>query len=523
MNKIFKKFKFLLPLATSFSLISIAASCDFDLIQNKENQPNNPQTPTPEKGQAENKQGQTDQGTAADSTVTPSYQVNTSATIDNGNNIFEVIPNLTQQQIDSVKSYISRGSGTLYFLYNDSGKIATKRRDGVSFIQIAPSNLANNTDLRVANDQNPKFAHKNRGNIPDGNISYTYDPATTVLTLTYKVAIATTDETKPNYDNGFYYSEQSFTTQIPLTFLAPAANNNAGSNSNSGNNNSGSRGQSGAVTPIALGNKRYVYETSDYYASANGLKGKALLDALLAIQKSKLSGVGTYDALKSFYKTSTAFKDKYYEKDNTLLDIYSENPNGSDPYKYANYIGGSANVEGLGTNREHLIPKSWFNQERPMHDDANHVWPTDIKVNAVRSNYPHGKVVATKSTSRNGGKLGTNAAGMTVFEPIDVFKGDIARTYLYFTVTYSDRNLRNGHSIFTSSFPYIQPDFLTLYRSWSNTDSVDQFDIDRNNATAQYQTVRNPFIDYPDLADCIFGDNPKVFVNKGILKSVETV
>jgi hypothetical protein len=52
-----------------------------------------------------------------------------------------------------------------------------------------------------------------------------------------------------------------------------------------------------------------------------------------------------------------------YENDNTVLDIYSENPNGTDPYSY-NYPStqcGSYNGEGDCYNREHIVPQSLFN------------------------------------------------------------------------------------------------------------------------------------------------------------------
>jgi endonuclease I len=56
-------------------------------------------------------------------------------------------------------------------------------------------------------------------------------------------------------------------------------------------------------------------------------------------------------------------------------------------------------------------------------------------VNGQRSSYPHGTVGTTTWISLNGSKLGSSSvAGYsgTVFEPIDEFKGDIARMYFYF-------------------------------------------------------------------------------------------
>ncbi|QKT05729.1 endonuclease [Mycoplasma sp. OR1901] len=287
---------------------------------------------------------------------------------------------------------------------------------------------------------------------------------------------------------------------------------NAGSSTGAGNN-------SGNSATVDL--SKYVYDASNnYYASADGLSGQALLKELTKIQKSHLSGIGSYNDLKRLYGSTNAFKDIYFEKDNTLLDVYSENPDGKDPYTFRNYGTVGGRNEGDGTNREHMIPQSWFNKQSPMRNDGQFVWPTDIKVNNMRSNFPHGIVKSIDETSRNGSKLGTDNSGQTVFEPIDHFKGDIARTYLYFIATYNDKNVRNGNSIFTTSFPYIESKFLNIYKEWDKQDSVDIFDITRNNETAKYEQMRNPFIDYPNLYENIFGENPKPFKNKGVLVNI---
>ncbi|MCU4706979.1 endonuclease [Mycoplasma sp. CSL7503-lung] len=266
---------------------------------------------------------------------------------------------------------------------------------------------------------------------------------------------------------------------------------------------------------------KYVYDdTNNYYASADGLSGQELLKELTKIQKSHMKGIGNYNDLKKLYNDTNAFKDIYFEKDNTILDVYSENPNGDDPYNFREYATIKGGREGDGTNREHVIPQSWFNKENPIRNDGQFVWPTDIKVNNIRSNYPHGNVTTPTLTSQNGSKLGTDNNGNTVFEPVNAFKGDIARAYLYFIATYNDKNISNRNSIFKNTFPYIDTFFLNIYKEWDNNDTVDNFDITRNNETAKFEEMRNPFIDYPNLYENIFGENPKPFHNKGILVSI---
>ncbi|QGZ97637.1 hypothetical protein GE118_02360 [Mycoplasma sp. NEAQ87857] len=284
-------------------------------------------------------------------------------------------------------------------------------------------------------------------------------------------------------------------------------------------------------TSNSANESKYIYTydaNNDYYKPLEGKSGKELFDAILALQKSKLHPhSGAYNDLVRFYVESKAFKDLYYEKDGSLLDIYSENPNGKDPYEYTTYQSGNYKKEGDSTNREHLIPQSWFNKEEPIRSDSQFVWPTDSKVNGIRSNYPHDVVKTVSETSENGSKLGTNADGQKVFEPIDAFKGDVARAYLYFAATYSFGNI-NGLSIYMKNSIFDRNDtfglplyWINLYVNWDKKDPVDMFDITRNNESAKYESLRNPFIDYPDLYNNLFIENPKPFVNKGILISAK--
>ncbi|VEU76574.1 endonuclease [Mycoplasmopsis columboralis] len=293
-------------------------------------------------------------------------------------------------------------------------------------------------------------------------------------------------------------------------------------NSTSSNNSSTGSNSSVSVEPVvvASGNYEYVYDSSnDYYKALEGLSGVALAQKINEIQNSRHKTTN-YGMLPSFYNSSSAFKDNFYEKDGTILDIYSENPAGKDPYTYRTYSGNQASAEGQGMNREHVIPQSWFNKAEPIRSDAHFVWPTDIKVNGLRGNLPHDNVVNVSQTTRNGSKLGANDLRQSVFEPIDAFKGDVARAYLYFSLTYNNKDIYSGTSIFQRNFPYLPSHYLNTYLGWNAKDVVDPFDVTRNNEGEKYNKLRNPFIDYPDLAENLYGSNPKPFVNKGVLVSL---
>lgn len=250
-----------------------------------------------------------------------------------------------------------------------------------------------------------------------------------------------------------------------------------------------------------------------YYDGTAGLTGAALKTKLKQIITNGHVDHG-YGGLWNGYQTTD--RDNIamtgYENDNTILDIYSENPNGTDPYTY-NYPSGqcgSYNSEGDCYNREHVVPQSLFNSNAPMVSDINFIRPTDGKVNGMRSNFPYGKVGSASYTSQNGSKLGTSSSpgySGTVFEPIDAFKGDIARMILYFVTRYESQlsGFGTGNMLGGSSFPGLQTWELNQLLAWHAADPVSATETSRNNASYNYQGNRNPYIDHPEYVAQIWG------------------
>lgn len=248
---------------------------------------------------------------------------------------------------------------------------------------------------------------------------------------------------------------------------------------------------------------------SGYYNSANGLSGAQLKTALSNIITSGHQDKG-YSGLWTAYKTTDI--DKNYENDGSILDIYSERPTSADPYKYTpgNNQCGTYSTEGNCYNREHIVPQSLFNEASPMKSDVHFIRATDGKVNGMRSNYPFGKVGSASFTSLNGSKVGSSASSGfagTVFEPIDEFKGDVARMVFYFVTRYQSRlsTFSTGNMIGTSAFPGLQTWELNVLLAWHNQDPVSQAEINRNNASYTFQGNRNPFIDNPSYVNQIWG------------------
>jgi endonuclease I len=249
-----------------------------------------------------------------------------------------------------------------------------------------------------------------------------------------------------------------------------------------------------------------------YYNTATGT-GYTLKTQLYNIIKNHTDQ--GYAGLYVTYVTSD--RDYYYENDGTILDMYSEKPAGADAYEYsATNTGdrcGNYSGEGDCFNREHLIPQSVFGSATPMYSDAHFVVPSDGSVNGARGNLPFGVVATPNYTSTNGSKRGPNlnsgySAGYsgTVFEPIDEFKGDLARMYFYFATRYQNvvsgfpYDMFNGtnNQVFTSNA-------INILLTWANQDPVSAREIARNNAVYNRQNNRNPYIDHPEYAMEIWG------------------
>ena len=259
-----------------------------------------------------------------------------------------------------------------------------------------------------------------------------------------------------------------------------------------------------------------------YYKDINGKSGKSLFDAVHVVTKVGYSSLG-YGGLWTAYRTTDV-------RDNgKIWDMYSDCSwtVGSDQC-------GSYSNECDCYNREHSIPKSWFGgSESGPGCDIFQVVPTDGYVNNRRSNYAFGEV-SSASYTYDGAKLGSaksititggnTIAGNTgtsvscsgtVFEPRDEYKGDFARGYFGTMIKwangdYSAFTTGDGSKIFSSNYSTgafgLTKYGVALLMKWHRQDPVSQKEIDRNNGIQQTQGNRNPFIDYPYLAEYIWGE-----------------
>lgn len=269
--------------------------------------------------------------------------------------------------------------------------------------------------------------------------------------------------------------------------------------------------------------------TSSYYNSINGQKETALRNALYTITSAGPSGM-SYDGLWTAYQTTDVYPSDSTGKAGKIWDMYSDclfTPTGKGDGKQCGTYSGVCDC----FNREHSLPKSWFNEKKPAYYDLGHIVPTDGKVNGMRSNNVFGECASGYATWGTG-KLGKakavttmNVKGSstitttftgTAFEPADKYKGDFARMYMYMVIRYKPGNSNSvdlaaageGSTMFNSDDTnYGLTDYsIALLMKWHRQDPVSQKEIDRNNGMETTQGNRNPFIDYPCLAEYLWGN-----------------
>ncbi|MBR5640121.1 MAG: endonuclease [Muribaculaceae bacterium] len=239
-----------------------------------------------------------------------------------------------------------------------------------------------------------------------------------------------------------------------------------------------------------------------YYNNAENKTQQGLLTALYNIIHShtKIS----YDGLWDAYTSTDTGSDGYY------IDMYS-----TAKYTSSNQCGNYSSV-GDCVNREHSFPKSWWGSNKDeKYSDIFHLYPTDGYVNNQRSNYPFGVCAnGTRVPDANGahalGKKGTSTyegySGI-VFEPDDIYKGDFARTYFYMATCYNNQIANwNSDMLAGNNYPVFTTWAINMLLEWNRLDPVSEKEINRNDSAYKLQGNRNPYIDHPELAEYIWGN-----------------
>ncbi|AFU70267.1 secreted DNA-specific endonuclease I with Por secretion system C-terminal sorting domain [Psychroflexus torquis ATCC 700755] len=234
---------------------------------------------------------------------------------------------------------------------------------------------------------------------------------------------------------------------------------------------------------------------SDYFESLNGESGPNLSQAIQdIIAEEGVVKIHTYSDIIDILKSA----DQSPMNSNEVWLAYREE---SRP-KYLYQLSSS----GTGFwNREHVYPRSrggFFSIEddeiatginewwvtnadslRHANSDAHGLRATDANENSSRGNQHFGEYIGPEGT------LGS-------------FRGDVARAVFYLSIRFNDLSVVDGFPDSTGQLGDLQ----TLLQ-WHLDDPVDDFEMNRNNIAYTWQNNRNPFIDYPELASYLWGNN----------------
>ncbi len=239
-----------------------------------------------------------------------------------------------------------------------------------------------------------------------------------------------------------------------------------------------------------------------YYFAQNKKKAelKTALHTYCAPMKELYYGSGPGFTWEGFYYTDR-------NTDNTVMDMYSNT---------VRTFSGFWSIEGM--HIEHSFPKSWWGAyDNNAYKDLFHLYPADATTNITKSNLPLGEVTGTPTLYNGVTKIGTNGFGTVYtdkcFEPADEYKGDFARSYFYISTIYENfSQLWQSPMLNNNTYPVWKPWALDLLLKWHRQDPVSAKELKRIETIYNIQGNRNPFIDYPDLAEYIWGaDSTKVY------------
>lgn len=238
-----------------------------------------------------------------------------------------------------------------------------------------------------------------------------------------------------------------------------------------------------------------------YYDSLKGLKGAELKKALIKTSRPKTTpsyGSGYGGTWYYFWETDRMPDGK------TWRNRYSDET----------FTVGSRGNAATGMNIEHSFPRSWFGGKNAAPDnDLFNLYPAPSATNGDKSNYIMDKIAKADPNKSDGyTTIGTSShtSETWAWEPNDTYKGDFSRGYMYMItawkndVTYTSRSVNFMNN---DMYPALFDWAALLYSSWCRQDKPDQVEIDRNDAIYKIQGNRNPYIDFPNLFEYLWGDS----------------
>lgn len=245
-----------------------------------------------------------------------------------------------------------------------------------------------------------------------------------------------------------------------------------------------------------------------YYDALEGLSGAALKQALQdIIADPAVVRLQSYADIWDILKDA----DRNPENNNQVWCVYTELPMAKLDQQNTSSIVGK-------WNREHIFCQSRGGFEVAMGDTADgiNVWNTtgpDNTVDGISDAHHLRAVNGQENSSRNNKNYGTVASGTVYAGPTGTqgsWRGDVARALFYMAVRFNALDVVNGDPseyLSDGTTPSGEIGDLATLLNWNTQDPADDYEMNRNNVVYNWQMNRNPFIDYPLLADYIFGSH----------------
>lgn len=241
-----------------------------------------------------------------------------------------------------------------------------------------------------------------------------------------------------------------------------------------------------------------------YYSSLKGKKGAELKTAIHDIIKK--ANVLSYGS--DYGHTWWGFWSTDRDESGRFIDRYSSE---SEWVKST-----SQGAAGAGMNIEHSFPKSWWGgAKNQAYKDLYNLMPCKKEINTTKSNYPMG-IVVSGDKGNGWTKVGEGTDGKLYWEPADLWKGDFARGYMYMATAYQDYNWKGEQALQIlqqGAYPTLKEWAYKLYIQWAKADKPDALEIKRNNDVAKIQKNRNPYVDFPNLMEYVWGDSTNIAFN----------
>ncbi len=295
-----------------------------------------------------------------------------------------------------------------------------------------------------------------------------------------------------------------------------------------------------------LKNLKPILQNMTYYSYDNVWKIYEISDREWSLSPKEEIEYGTYDSATNTYLNYRYSSSNSNIKNNPYVHTLYRNRDENGITLEEGRIKEWGDHNETGTNREHVWCqsrgfKASSGATGPAGTDIHHLISGDGYVNqSIHNNNPYGYVdtsktytdASSKHAYDSGNLLGSplntseNDQYNKVFEPQDSDKGDIARALFYMVACYN--NLANESGVISEFNPNLElvsyvtsidtetsSDTYTVKMGnlkdlllWHQLDPVDEYEIHRNNLIYNnYQHNRNPFIDFPDWVDIVWGDN----------------